>query len=239
MRIWSAALFAGVFYAATLAGQDADPKKTPLKVCLLSGSVEYDSDASLDILQKYLEKHYPVTCSRATRKTDSDVAGLEHLDSCDVLVLFARRLTIDGEQLQRVKKYCTSGKPLVGIRTASHAFQKWLDLDKEVLGGNYQNHYPDGPETVITVAGKAKDHPILAGVKPFRSKGSLYRNTGLAKDVTVLLNGAIPDHTEPIAWTRSYKGGRVFYTSLGHQKDFENESFLRLIANAIYWTTAK
>ena len=185
-----------------LASMAAGESKTPLKVCLVSGSVEYDSDASLSSLQKYLESHYKITCSRVFRKSDNDLPGLENLDRCDVMVLFTRRLTIEGEQLERVKKYCLSGKPLVGIRTASHAFQKWLDLDREVLGGNYRNHYPAGPVTVVQINEKAKAHPILAGVKPFESAGSLYKNTGLAKDVEVLLTGSNSAHTEPIAWTR-------------------------------------
>jgi type 1 glutamine amidotransferase len=217
----------------------AQENAKPLKVCLISGSLEYDSDTSLGILQQYLEKHYRAACSRAFRKADNDLPGLENLDTCDVMVLFTRRLTIAGEQLERVKKYCLAGKPIVGIRTASHAFQNWLDLDKEVFGGNYHNHYPAMQSTSIEFTSKAKAHPILAGVKLTESKGSLYKNTGLAKDVDILLTGSIPGHTEPIAWTRLYKGGRIFYTSLGHQKDFEDENFLRMIGNALYWTTGR
>src|SRR5262249_40928741 len=112
-----------------------------LKVCLVSGSVEYESDRSLATFQEFLEKNYPVQCSRAFRKSDDDLPGLENLGTCDVMLLFTRRLTIKGEQLERVKKYCTSGRPIVAVRTASHAFQNWLALDKEVLGGDYQNHY--------------------------------------------------------------------------------------------------
>src|SRR5205823_1007226 len=115
--------------------------------------------------------------------TDSDLPGLENLDTCDVMLLYTRRLTIKGEQLERVKKYVQAGKPLVGVRTASHAFQNWLALDKEVLGGNYKGHYNTGPIADIRIVDRAKDHPVLAGVKPFRSEGSLYKNTGLAKDV--------------------------------------------------------
>jgi len=213
-------------------------KARSVKVCLVSGSVEYKSDDTLPILQKFLEKEGAV-CTRAFRKTDTNIPGLENLDSCDVIVLFTRRLKIDGEQLDRVKKYALAGKPIIGIRTASHGFQNWLALDKEVFGGNYMNHYPEGPLCKVSIVEKNKDHPILAGVKPFESKGSLYKNTGLAKDVTILLEGSIPDHTEPIAWTREYKGGRIFYTSLGHPADFENPSFLRLLANAVQWTTSK
>jgi putative heme-binding domain-containing protein len=213
--------------------------KAPLKVCLVSGSLEYHSDESLSALQKYLEEHYQIQCSRAFRKTDSDLPGLENLESCDVMVLYTRRLTISGEQLERIKRYCKSGKPIVAIRTASHAFQNWLALDKEVLGGNYGNHYGAGPVTQVGIVEKAGKHPILAGVQPFRSVASLYRNSGLAKDAEQLLTGSIPGHTEPIAWTRIRNGGRIFYTSLGQPEDFKNESFIRLLVNALFWTTNK
>jgi type 1 glutamine amidotransferase len=239
MKSLSVPLLAVCFLLGFNAPSGAQPKPPPLKVCLVSGSLEYDSDASFAVLQKYLETHYQVVCTRAFRKTDNDLPGLENLDTCDVMVLYTRRLTISGEQLERVKKYCLAGKPLVGIRTASHAFQNWLDLDKEVLGGNYKNHYKAGSATQVEYTAKGKNHPILAGVKLTKSEGTLYKNTGLAKDVDILLTGSIPMQTEPIAWTRLYKGARIFYTSLGHQKDFEDENYLRMLANALFWTTQK
>ena len=215
-----------------------DSQKQIIKVCLISGSLEYDSDTSLAAFQNFLEKNYAIQCTRAFRKTDSDLPGLENLDTCDVAVFFTRRLKIDGEQLDRVKKYCASGKPIVAIRTASHGFQNWLEMDKEVLGGNYGNHYGTGT-TKVTPAAGAKDDPILRGVGPFETVGSLYRNSGLAADDHILLNGAIPEHVEPVAWTRLHSGGRVFYTSIGQQADFKNPQYLKLLVNAIYWTVGQ
>jgi putative heme-binding domain-containing protein len=234
-------LFAYLQSNGPLAGGHQEKGTVPaaLKVCLVSGSLEYHSDESLAAFQKYLEEHYPVRCTRAFRKTDNDLPGLENLDSCDVLLLFTRRLTISGEQLERVKKYCRSGKPIVAVRTASHAFQNWLGLDKEILGGNYQGHYKEGPVTQVAIVDKFKNHPVLAGVQPFPSMGSLYKNTGLASDDEVLLTGSIPGHTEPIAWTRVHNGGRVFYTSLGHPEDFKNDNFRRLLVNALFWTAKR
>ena len=236
MKICIALLFVGTLFVTPA---PAGEKTKPLRVCLVSGSIEYDSDTSLDKLQKHLEKNYRVECSRAFIKSESDLPGLENLDTCDVMLLYTRRLKITGEQLERVKKYCLSGKPIVGIRTASHAFQSWLDLDKEVLGGNYKGHYKEGPLCEVKIEERARQHPILKGVQPFKSVGSLYRNTGLAKDVDILLTGSIPENTEPIAWTRMFKGGRIFYTSLGHQKDFDDPNFVTLIANALHWTTQR
>src|SRR5262249_1484873 len=143
----------------------------PLKVCLVSGSLEYKSDESLAEFQKYLESHYNVKCSRAFRKTDEDLPGLENLETCDLMLLFTRRLKIEGEQVDRIKKYCKAGKPIVAVRTASHAFQTWLALDKEVLGGNYQGHYEQGRLAKVQIAEKAKNHPILVGIKPFTTMG--------------------------------------------------------------------
>jgi putative membrane-bound dehydrogenase-like protein len=215
------------------------PGTGTLHVCLVSGAVEYKSDESLSAFQKYLEEHYPVKCTRAFRKADDNLPGLENLETCDVALFFTRRLTIDGKQLEMIKKYCAAGKPIVAVRTASHGFQEWLEMDKEVLGGNYQNHYREGPEVKVAIVEKTKDHPVLKGMKPLTSPGSLYKNTGLSKDVEVLLTGSIPDHEEPVAWVRQHKGGRVFYTSLGHPKDFENENFRQMLVNALFWTAGR
>jgi type 1 glutamine amidotransferase len=228
-------LAVGLLSATPHAGE----KKKPLRVCFISGSAEYDSDKTLPILKKYFEGKHSSENTLVSAKGQKDLPGLENLDKCDVAVLFTRRLELKGDQLERIKKYCTSGKPLVGIRTASHGIQTFLEIDKEVFGGNYMNHYKEGPLTEVTLTTTQKERPILFGVTPFKSKGSLYKNTGLAKDVDVLLYGSIPDHTEPIAWTRMHKGGRIFYTSLGHQKDFEEDSFLRLMSNAIVWAAGR
>jgi len=216
----------------------AEQGEKPLKVCLVSGSLEYKSNESLAGFQKYLEQHYNVACTRAfiEGEREDHLPGLENLDDCDVMLLFTRRLQLSGDELERIKKYCLSGKPIVGVRTASHAIQTWLELDKEVLGGNYQGHYGNDelPELEITEAGR--DHATLKGVEPWKSSGSLYKNTPLAEDVTVLMTGRLPDgRTEPITWTRDYKGGRIFYTALGHTDDFAEESFRRMLASALFW----
>ena len=220
------------------------PKPKPgsgpkLKVLLVSGSLEYKSDESLAMWQKHLEATGRVEIIRAFRKTDEDIPGLiDGLARCDVAVFFTRRLKVSGEQLEAVKKYAGSGKPIIGIRTASHGFQNWLAMDKVVFGGDYGNHYGHDltPELSVTEAGQK--HPILEGVRLRTATGGLYKNASVNKDVTVLLRGKIPEHTEPVAWTREVNKGRVFYTSLGHPKDFEDEHFLRMLTNALWWVTA-
>lgn len=231
---WAVSLACVLVAAAAFAAE-------PVRVCLISGSLEYESNESLAELQTYLESNYDIRCSRAFVEGEDikNLPGLENLDSCDVMLLFTRRLKIDGQQLQKIKDYCNAGRPIVGVRTASHALQNWLDLDKEVLGGNYKGHYSNDLVTDVKLVDDAKDDSLLAGVTPFRSAGSLYKNKGIAADCRVLMTGVSPESTDPVTWTRMHNGGRVFYTSLGHQQDFKEESFRRLLANAIYWSAGR
>jgi type 1 glutamine amidotransferase len=210
--------------------------RKPIKLCMLSGSEEYKSNESLAAFQEVVEKKFPIKCSRAFWTSKTELPGLDALATADVMLLFTKRLEIPADQLELVKKYCLAGRPIVGVRTASHAFQNWLELDRLILGGDYKGHYGSGVVTKVAIASGATEHPILAGVEPFESTAKLYKNPQIAGDTNLLLTGAIPEHTEPVAWTRENNGGRVFYTSLGGPSDFETPAFRSLLTNAIFWT---
>ncbi len=220
------------------ASPSATASPRPLRLALVSGSFEYASDASLAQLRKLLEERYQIECVMIAAKSEKDttLAGIERLKDCDAAIFFTRRLQITGDSLQAVKDFVASKKPILGIRTASHGFQNWLEMDKLVFGGDYRGHFGSKIVCQVRIAPNAGDHPILRGVQPFTSNGSLYKNPKLANDVTVLLTGTIPSgETEPVAWIRTQDGRRVFYTSLGHPDDFQNENFIRLLCNALEW----
>ena len=101
--------------------------KEQLKLCMISGSFEYDSELSLTIFSDYMEKHHGVKSKFIIYKTEDDDISLEPINDADVLLVFTRRLNTAGKELERFKLYCMQGKPIVGIRTASHAFQDWLE----------------------------------------------------------------------------------------------------------------
>ncbi|MCE2402949.1 ThuA domain-containing protein [Candidatus Poribacteria bacterium] len=206
-----------------------------LNLCMLSGSFEYDSETSLTIFKTFVEKNYPIQANLIVYESEDDNPSLAALDDADALLIFTRRLNTEGKSLRQFQAYCEQGRPLVGIRTASHAYQNWLEFDKVVLGGDYQGHYGHGPtvrlETVVP------EHPILNSIPEFESYGSLYKNPSLRDDTSVLMMGHTDEHSEPVAWTRLHNGGRICYTSLGHQKDFELEPFLRFLAQSILWVS--
>jgi len=170
------------------------------------------------------------------------------LARADLLILSIRRIALPEQDMAALHKYLDAGKPLIAIRTSSHAFDakgkhpaghvEWTKFDAEVLGGNYHNHYPAGPLTTIRSAARAEKNPLLSGVKtPFTSKASLYKTSPLAESATPLLVGSTPKQKpEPLAWTHAYRKARVFYTALGERDDFKNPSFVQLMENAVRWT---
>ncbi|MCP4642190.1 MAG: isochorismatase family protein [bacterium] len=231
------ALFATVSVMAGVAA--AAPANPPLKVCMVSGSFEYESDMCLASYKEHIEASYNAACTIVSANGWEDLPGLEALDDCDVALFFTRRLKIDGDQLQKIRDYCAAGEPIVGVRTASHGFQNWLEMDKDVLGGNYHNHYGKGRSYRARICKGQANHPILAGVSEIRSSHTLYKNTGIADDTTLLMTGRFPGQTEPVAWVREHNGGRVFYTSLGGQQEFQNGTFRRMLANALFWAAKR
>lgn len=179
---------------------------------------------------------------------------VEALRDADLLLVSTRRRALPQEQLDAVRAHLDAGKPLVGIRTASHGFAPrgedaskgaaWPTFDPEVLGGNYNNHHGTGPKTSVRAVPGEETNSLLTGVNlgEFTSNGSLYRVSPLRRSAKPLLIGSIPDKpAEPVAWTHSFGGkqARVFYTSLGHPDDFENPAFRRLLLNGILWATGQ
>lgn len=237
---------AGLLALAALAGFSA-PAAAPAKpptIVLVSGEFEYKSAETLPALKARLEAKLGAKCVYLARPADpkaQTIAGLEALDTADLAILFIRRMTLPDEQLAQFKKFAVSGKPIIGLRTASHAFENWKEWDREVLGGNYQNHHNNKLATTVRIAPAAAGHPILKGVpKEFASPGSLYRNDPLPPGATVLLTGSVEGKpAEPVAWTRSHQGAAVFYTSLGHPEEFGTEAFDQLILNAVRWALAQ
>ena len=62
----------------------------------------------------------------------------------------------------------------------------------------------------------------------------------MKKSCVPLISGRVKGASvEPVAWTHAYRGGRIFYTSLGHPKDFQLPAFRRMLKNGILWSLKK
>jgi type 1 glutamine amidotransferase len=237
-------LAASVGFAAA-GSRDARPK-----LVMVIAEPEYDTAITLpEFATAHLAKDFRVVTVAGSGENAIEPVG--EIADADVLLISVRRRMLPAAQLEAIRKHVKAGKPVVGIRTASHAFAlgknqklpegsaEWATWDAEVIGGNYGNHHGKGPSVAITLADKApRDHPILRGVKlPFTSESSLYKNTPLKPGATALITGTIPNQpAEPLAWTfKRADGGRTFYTSLGGPTDFKNPSFTTLLRNGLLW----
>jgi nicotinamidase-related amidase len=228
------------------------PEHRPRAVFLV-GDDEYETARTLPAFARSELEPRGLRCTFviADPAVPHEFPGAEALADADLMVVSVRRRAPADAQMAAIRRYVASTRPVVGIRTASHAFDvrgrapaghaEWPGFDPEVLGGHYTGHHANGLHPTITLAAGALGHPILTGVEvPFLSLGSLYKCGPLAAWTQPLLMGAVPGHpAEPVAWVHEAKGARVFYTSLGHPGDFDNASFRRLLRNGVFWALGR
>jgi type 1 glutamine amidotransferase len=215
----------------------------------------YDAHLTIPVFAVQLEKTqgYQTTVLLGQGERHAyEFPGLDILEKADLVVVISRRLALPKKQMKLLQKFLKKGKPLVGIRTANHAFAvregnipsthtDWWDFVPDILGCENRGYGPVGPGTEVHVVGD-KDHPILQDItmSAWHSEGNLYLVAPLLdQNAEVLLEGRSDGKTEPIAWTRRAGKNKVFYTSLGYPSDFSNRQFQQLLTNGIAWALEK
>ncbi|RXZ79694.1 hypothetical protein EBB07_21835 [Paenibacillaceae bacterium] len=233
-------------------------------IVFVSGEDEYESERTLPHLAAELEREHGARTTVLTASPNpvvrDNIPGLEALRSADLAVFYLRFRELPREQFALIQEYLAAGKPVVGLRTSTHAFQypaghelaEWNDrFGIEVLGAPWIQHFGHSSSTDVSVAWGAEGHPVLTGVPTrFACRSWLYQVLPYPpKDAEILLSGHTvnPENNgwsytedtpriQPVAWTRRHAGGgAVFMTTMGHPEDFELPAFRRLLTNGIYW----
>ncbi len=159
-------------------------------IVLVSGDEEYRSEETLPQLAKILAKHHGFKCTvlfaidkdgTINPNINNNIPGLEALKTADLMIIFTRFRNLPDDQLKHVVDYVDSGKPIIGLRTATHAFAlqsktygkySWNNKEwdggfgRQILGETWINHHGDhGKQSTrgIIVKEEAK-HPILRGI---------------------------------------------------------------------------
>ena len=244
--------------------------KRPI-VAFITAEGEYHANQTLPAFAHELMLHEGMNCEFAIGKPAMDGPGRHNLENLQILedaslaVFFVRRVALEPQKMDMIRNYIKSGRPVLGIRTASHSFDakgnvpregggitqssenvsgflaQWPEFDEEILGGNYQGHYGHLKEkTQIGIVPGMEKHPILKGMDPngFGSESWLYQNRPLRSSVAqVLLTGTIPNEpTEPVLWINHTKyNNTVLYTSLGHYDDWKIPSFQQILINSVHY----
>jgi hypothetical protein len=162
-------------------------------IVFVSGDEEYRSEEMLPQMAKILAKRHGFKCTvcfAVDPKTGTinpnqsdNIPGLEALDKADLMVIFTRFRRLPDDQMKHIVDYVNSGKPVIGLRTATHAFDpkpgttyanwKWNGKDwdggfgRQVLGETWINHHGNhGKQSTRGILAKGQaGHPILCGLK--------------------------------------------------------------------------
>lgn len=214
---------------------------------------EYETDQTLpQFVAEHLNYGFKVTQIFGSDEERNSIPNFSAIKNADAVLISIRRRVLPTDELQILRDFVASGKPVIGIRTASHAFSlrgkkppegysDWLEFDAQVFGGNYHGHLGNKLKSTVTI--EDNFHLALKHLpkKSFEQGYSLYNVMPLARGTTVLARATAEGHpTEPVAWTfQRPDGGRSFYTSLGHPKDFANRHFKQLLVNGIQWVLGR
>ena len=242
-----------LFLFPTLVIYSNDPKP---KITFLIAEREYRTEETLPRFAKsYLYEDYHIQYCQADKEGNGRhiLRNSQEIKGADLLFISVRRRAFSKNVMNIIRQHIKKGKPVIGIRTTSHAFQlrketlpsgheEWTNWDNEIIGGNYQGHLGKGLLCKIHRASIEAHHPILDNIKfPFSTPATLYRNSPLPESSLPLLTGIVEENPpEPVAWiNRTTSGGKVFYTSLGHVEDFDKPAFNQLLKNGINWCLTK
>ena len=197
-------------------------------IVLISGDQEYRSEETIPQLAKILAKRHGFKCTvlftldkdGTINPNVNNIPGLEALKTADLMVIFTRFLNLPDDQMQHIVDYLAAGKPVVGLRTSTHAFNIPKDrkfakysynsgdasykqgFGKQVLGETWVDHHgAHGKEgTRGRIAKGQEEHPILKGI----ADGEIFGTTDvytvtlpLPGDSTPLVLGEVTETLKP------------------------------------------
>lgn len=177
-------------------------------IVFITGDEEYRSEEALPMLAQILAKNYGFTCivlfslDPSTGEIDAmnlnNIPGLENLQKADLMVIFTRFRELPDNQMKYIDEYLKAGKPVIGLRTATHAFnykknlngpyakydfkskaKGWEDgFGKLVLGETWIDHHGhhghEGTRGLINGIEQDAKNPVLNGVKDIWTPTDVY-----------------------------------------------------------------
>lgn len=196
-------------------------------IVFLVGDEEYRSEDSMPQLAKILAVHHGFKCTvlfainKETGEIDpqtlDNIPGLEALQTADLMVMFLRFRELPNEQMKYIIDYTNSGKPIIGLRTATHPFNyvkhkdspyaKYSFNSKEPHGGygrlvfgetwisHYGNHQKESTRGLLVKS--MGNESISKGIDDIWGESDVYGLTTLAGDCKPLVMGQVLSGMNP------------------------------------------
>lgn len=200
-------------------------------IVMVSGDEEYRSEEALPMLAKILSEKHGFTCTvlfsvdpqtgLVDANNQTNIPGLEALKNADLLFIFTRFRELPDSQMKHIDNYLKSGKPVIGLRTSTHAFaynrnpkslfakysfdskvKGWEDgFGKKVLGETWVDHHgihgKEGARSLVNGIEQNAKNPLLNGVKDIWVPTDVYTVRKLDTNCNVLLYGQSTNGMEP------------------------------------------
>ncbi len=163
-------------------------------IVLISGDEEYRSEEVMPMLGQILAEHHGFKCTvlfslaedgTIDPNNQSNIPGLQALDTADLMIMALRFRRPPPEDMRHIDQYIQAGKPVIGLRTSTHAFAgiqgvyekynngyagpEWKDgFGREILGEKWISHHgAHGRESTRgIIVDEAKSHPLVTGIQP-------------------------------------------------------------------------
>ena len=195
-------------------------------IVLVSGDEEYRSEEALPALGKILAVHHGFKCTalfainaetgEIAPDDQTNIPGLEALGDADMMIIATRFRNLPDDQMKHIVDFTNSGKPILGMRTATHSFNiaredtsyghlSWNSKDPEggwgrqVLGETWVSHHGHHAHesTRGVVADGAADHPIVKGCEDIWGPTDVYEVRELTGSPQVLIDGQVLQGMDP------------------------------------------
>ncbi len=179
------------------------------KIVLIAGDEEYRSEEVMPMLAKMLAETHGFDCTvifsinPTTGDIDPNTAnnnpGLEALDNADLCITLLRFRAWPDDQMKHFADYIAAGKPIIGLRTSTHAFnglkgtyESFNKFGKNVLGEQWVSHWGKhkSEATLGIMEDAAKSDPIMRGVTNIFGDTDVYEAYPPA-DAKILVRGQV------------------------------------------------
>ena len=190
-------------------------------IVLIAGDEEYRSEEALPMLAKILSQSHGFKCTvlfsaaedgTITPNDGTSLTNPEAIDKADLIITSLRFRNWPEESLSRFEKAMESGKPIIGLRTSTHAFNKnrLSNFGKKVFGENWVSHWGKhkSEATRGIIEPGAEGSPLLHGVSDVFGTTDVYEAYPPA-DSTILLRGQVLAGMTPDSKPAEYEKPRT------------------------------
>jgi uncharacterized protein len=242
--------FTATLAGATLAGGPTRAAAVPARILYFTLSAGYRHEV-IPLSREIMTKIGETAGFDVTFSEDVSVFTTENLQRNAAVMFFTTgELPMDAPQKAALTGFVRAGGGFIGVHSATDTFYMWPEY-RDLIGGWFNEH--PWHQKVRIMVGDPAD-PLVAFLGPsIEIEDEIYQIRDFdvrGSKVLLRLDPASVDLTRPevhpqpygwpLAWTRSYGAGRVFYTALGHEEGIWRDArFQRLMRNAARWAIGK